>query len=153
MRKYVACLCVSGVSYCGYLANQSFNPYIDNYKVDSDMELQKFKKELLLNIQNDSYDEIVFEHLRRAPTGQLCKLKWINNTGGNVQLWKDSDTKKIMMAVIRADGKIISDIRVRSDNFPETQIKARVIEGYLVGLSTDGYYYSGKGKYPVYEYN
>lgn len=147
----------AGSSYALYQSNQTFNPYIDNYDETKDDEFQKAKKEYLSKTKPGSFDEVMVTHMHRMPTGQLCKLEWINNNSGLPLVWNDSDTKQVLKAIVRADGKILSEIKPmisRCTYYDEKSVrKAKVVDGYLVGLENNGYYFSGKGTYPVYQYD
>lgn len=103
-----------------------------------------------------------------CPSGSYTSTLWDEyfypeksekNCSGHVLTWYETVHDKIKMctALIRPDGKILSDIKIKEiSDAPYNSYKAYVSHtdkgNFLIGKNVDGYLFDGPGKYPYIKY-
>jgi hypothetical protein len=133
-----------------------YNP-MDNYDESKDEELIATRN-TLVSSTTDRFGMFQAKNLCRCPTHEAFvwkkfhdKIDLLNGTKGKIIFWQDNDKKKAYASLVRPDGKILSDYH-KDGIYIEGKLGAKIIDGYLVGVDKYGFWFAGKGKYPIYKF-
>lgn len=142
-----------------YFASEKYDP-MSLYDPQCDSELRSMKQTLIAANTNQ-LDDFNINNLRRCQTGPKFKYEYVLKlfpwTVGCDECylahWYDSDLKRRCHTVVRSDGKILSReiSRGRYDPDNNTVLRAKMVDGYLVGVANE-VFFEGKNKYPIYKY-
>jgi hypothetical protein len=141
----------------GHYLGRTHNP-MDSYDPLKDEDLQCTKADLLDRCTNVYERKRIEDHFRVQKTGDIYLTRWMHKvfgrTSGYPTFWYDSEKHKHARALVRADGKILSDIDYGTDSFwpLDTVLSARVVDGYLEGVDECCVYFPGKGRYKPYQF-
>lgn len=143
--------CSVGIS---LFASRKYEP-MEGYDEKFDAELIGLKNQL--KTQNpDRFDLLYINRLRRCNIDTMYRWDLLNQifryNRGYVTHWYDGEKKMRCEALVRSDGKILSSIEEKHCEYLEnTVLKAKVVDGYLVGIA-ENVLFSGKGNYPFYNF-
>lgn len=131
-----------------------YNPY-ELYDESKDTALIECKNKLK-GIPHNSLDDENINRLWRPSSGRMFVLDVLNRyfkyNKGMVVTWNDPEKQVYCIALVRGDGKVLSDIREHKPSYDnETILHATVQNGYLIGVA-ESQFYNGKENYPIYKY-
>jgi hypothetical protein len=124
---------IFGISIFGWI-----EIFLDRYDASEDVKLIQLKNKLIAENSNP-FDTVFINNLRRSNIHTMYRWDYLNRyfryNQGYITTWYDADTKKRCRALVRSDGKILTDICERKPYRDGTMLTARVVDGYVVGIA------------------